>query len=310
MMPATRITAALLLISWMWPASAEAFSRSRDPEDKSVCLYWTTRSMYFYINENCSTDLPVDDCLRAVQAAFSVWDIVPCADFELVYGGTTPRTDIGFDEKNWSNNINLIIWYESNWQDDPTAIALTTNTYDSSSGEIVDADIELNGVNFSFTTPESSYPITDIQNTLVHEAGHVIGLDHSADLSASMYASAKQGETEKRDLSQDDIDGICYVYPLGGKTPACGDGVCKPADGSTGGQSCTRTSDCPAGTICDDQVCRVTCNNDLDCETYEKCFFKEVDRGCSCATGGGRSLALVLLAITAILALRRRKEFP
>jgi len=223
MVPA-RIPALLLLALWFSPAPAGAFERSRDPDNESVCLWWKSRSIVYYINESCSDDMNIEHCLRAVQDAFQVWNVVPGADFQLVYGGTTPRRDVGFDEQNWSNNINLVIWYEDSWLGgDRSAIALTTNTYDSSNGEIVDADIEMNGVYFTFSTPESSYTITDIQNTLVHEVGHVVGLDHSSDSNASMFATAQQGETIKRDLSQDDTDGMSFIYPLNASTPLCGD---------------------------------------------------------------------------------------
>jgi MYXO-CTERM domain-containing protein len=34
-----------------------------------------------------------------------------------------------------------------------------------------------------------------------------------------MYASSPPGETTKRDLTADDIEGVCYVYPYGRDTP-------------------------------------------------------------------------------------------
>ena len=48
----------------------------------------------------------------------------------------------------------------------------------------------------------------DVQNTITHEAGHTLGLDHSADPSATMAASAPAGETSKRVLQPDEVAGI------------------------------------------------------------------------------------------------------
>src|SRR5262245_48576128 len=75
---------------------------------------------------------------------------------------------------------------------DPTALAITTVTAQERDGIIVDADVEVNTVDFAWadlvTNPQpdcvplasgSCDPPQDLQNTLTHELGHVIGLDHN-----------------------------------------------------------------------------------------------------------------------------------
>ncbi|KAK8587778.1 hypothetical protein V6N13_086752 [Hibiscus sabdariffa] len=52
----------------------------------------------------------------------------------------------------------------------------------------------------------------DVQSISVHEIGHLIGLNHSDLKSAVMYAYFAPGIT-KRDLTQDDKDGIQALYP-------------------------------------------------------------------------------------------------
>ena len=53
----------------------------------------------------------------------------------------------------------------------------------------------------------------DVQNVMTHEFGHMLGLDDvSADSSVTMYYSAGKGETKKRTLEQDDINGFNYLY--------------------------------------------------------------------------------------------------
>jgi len=115
-------------------------------------------------------------------------------------------------------------------------IASTTTTSNRLTGEILDSDIELNdsppptGTKFTFTTVDG-LPCTtagqtgcvwiDVQNTVTHEAGHSLGLDHTTDPRATMYASAPSGQTSKRILGSDDISGICTIYLRGAPTVTC-----------------------------------------------------------------------------------------
>ena len=50
----------------------------------------------------------------------------------------------------------------------------------------------------------------DLQTVLLHENGHVVGLDHSSDTGAIMYPSYQQADCT---LGQDDINGIRSIYP-------------------------------------------------------------------------------------------------
>ena len=52
-------------------------------------------------------------------------------------------------------------------------------------GTILDADVELNDINFTFVVepttqqPRAGTEVSDLENTLTHELGHVLGLDHT-----------------------------------------------------------------------------------------------------------------------------------
>lgn len=117
-------------------------------------------------------------------------------------------------------------------------IALTSTTYSFETGQIFDGDIELNASSFTFTTSDGPAcpPVgpqgpgcvsTDVRNTVTHEAGHLLGLGHSADPSAAMYFAAARHETSKRTLAPDDIAGLCAIYPTGQPALTCNEPVIK-----------------------------------------------------------------------------------
>ncbi|GKV48711.1 hypothetical protein SLEP1_g55515 [Rubroshorea leprosula] len=61
---------------------------------------------------------------------------------------------------------------------------------------------------WSTSPAESEY---DLESAAMHGIGHLLGLAHSQDLNAVMYRTLYPG-TIKRDLTQDDIDGIRALY--------------------------------------------------------------------------------------------------
>lgn len=231
----------------------EHFDRSRAKENEDVCLYWTKRSIPFAVNQRGSSTAG-SGSLSAVSKSFKAWSGLSCSDFIFVDKGLTPRTDIGF-EPGASNNVNLVVWrsfacsqvvqddpdctsadskagqrcrskYDC-WLSSPSAVAITTATYYAPTGEILDADIELNEAYRTFSTACSGSACDDsddIQNTVTHEVGHVVGLSdlyESESEESTMYWSAAPGETKKRTLSDDDVLGLCSVYPKGAETVVC-----------------------------------------------------------------------------------------
>lgn len=126
---------------------------------------------------------------------------------------------------------------------DPRAAAITTLCYDTGTGAILDADIEINGVDWAISSAGRSSgagPLADLDNTFTHELGHFLGLDHTCwsdplkpqpfdedgdpvpscdapDLppeitEATMFAFQDPGETKKASLEEDDVDGMCAIY--------------------------------------------------------------------------------------------------
>lgn len=52
----------------------------------------------------------------------------------------------------------------------------------------------------------------DFASIVTHETGHFLGLAHSGDNRATMYANYTPGATAMRNLTSDDVAGICSIY--------------------------------------------------------------------------------------------------
>ncbi len=197
------------------------------PDQEPREVYWSNRCITYYINRKGSEQLGglTDELLATIEASFAAWEDVDCSNISFALGGLTCNTNVGReDEDITGGNQNLVLWEESNWTESTDAIAITVVSPDPNTGEILDADIVMNGQHFRFdilSNPNDT--VADVQNTLTHEVGHLIGFNHETDEpAATMFPNAVPGELDKRDLHPDDIAGLCAVYP--GTLP----GVCTP----------------------------------------------------------------------------------
>jgi hypothetical protein len=163
-----------------------------------------------------------DEVTEVVEKAFGAWLNADC-------GGGRPSIDVqligavecGLSEYNQDRgNANIVVFREDVWPyaGAENAIGLTTTRFDTKTGALWDADIELNGATQSLSIGD---PISgdDLLSVLTHEAGHFLGLSHTFDAAATMraiYDPLSDGDSF-RSLEQDDVEGICTVYPVNRK---------------------------------------------------------------------------------------------
>lgn len=189
-------------------------------EDGDICFHQAGNCVSWSINHRGSDDVEDFELVHeAVRKAFAAWNAQGCSYIKF-YETPISRCECKHIGCNvGGKNVNLIVWCEDYWpfHDRPSAVALTSVIYEDATGEIVDSDVALNGANFTFGIVEEGQDcdgITDIQDTMTHEAGHMLGFDESDVEGATMWPYTHACDIEKRTLSENDIEGLCALYPI------------------------------------------------------------------------------------------------
>ena len=215
-----------------WPSSCIGISLQQDSSVHIAFKYFeqvAQRSMLTWTGLECEGG--------PASIGFSQLDNIACKQTEYNSGGT---------------NANVILFQDTKWvyKGIDNTLAKTTVTFNDDTGEILDADIEINHANNNFTISDMVIEY-DLEAVLTHEMGHLIGLDHTPDVSATMFAGYEPGSNDQRTLEEDDILAACEVYsasrsaqctpePRGGLGNECGGEANAVDEGGVGG--CTNCS--------------------------------------------------------------------
>ena len=190
-------------------------------------LFWRNACVGYDIQESASKQISYDDAATAIALAFTRWTSATCATASHGVGrasidvrdlGPVACSEVQYDNYGGPNQ-HVIIFRDDEWPYDYTSntLALTTVTYDPDTGEIYDADMEINTFQYKLSiTPEVPQGGYDFLAIVTHETGHFLGMAHATDTHATMYAHYTPGSEAMRLLTEDDIDGICTIYPPDG----------------------------------------------------------------------------------------------
>ncbi|HEX6029823.1 MAG TPA: matrixin family metalloprotease [Tepidiformaceae bacterium] len=145
-----------------------------------------------------------------IEEDLKVWSSVPGSAFRFAYGGPT---DSGASVQDGTNDgKNVIAWRHLDCQAG-CVLGVTTKT------EMHEADIVLNS-NPQAKLGNGSAGTTEARSVLLHELGHMAGLDHSCALFACTDAEQDavmyfQYRGPKHTLAADDVAGLTALYPVG-----------------------------------------------------------------------------------------------
>ncbi len=233
-----------------------------EPAQESDCgkpIFWPSSCVGYVLQEDASSQIDLEAARPLVKQAFDAWVLADCGGDRPAVStedlGDVTCSEIGYDPE--TKNANIIIFRDESWPYGGNAtLALTTVTYAVDSGEIRDADLEINSDQVTFSTSEDSVSV-DFLSIMTHEAGHILGLAHSPSPGATMVVEYPPESVTLRTLEADDVAGICAVYPPGTEavcdsSPVNGlsDDCAEPAEVEAEGCTCNssqRSSSLPVG---------------------------------------------------------------
>lgn len=209
--------------------------RGQDCVIAGHALFRSSNCVTFNVQAEGSPRLGLDAAglERLVSDAFRRWTTVDCGDgaHPSIYAESLGPAECHEVQCNCTQGNANIFMVNDTWTipGAANAYALTTVFFSWSTGEIRDADVEINGSVDDLQWADSAQGV-DLPSILTHEVGHFLGLGHSPDDPAAVMRLRYSPGQDLRELTADDVAGICSIYPPGRATTD----VCAPANGFAG----------------------------------------------------------------------------
>jgi len=275
--------------------SAAAFRTAKDSPDfrGQGKIAWNTDVAFSLSRSPLPDGVTDEQAVAALQQALSTWSEPECTRARPTFDGWVSE---GASPHDGRNTIEWVTdWNKRDFAASAPGFADVQYVSTDEGFRIEEADIYLNAEDFAWSTSPTDAE-NDVAAVITHEIGHALGLLHpcepdgsdgapvckngpSAESEATMYPLYEPGQAS---LADDDVAGICYLYPI--ETDGCG-GSCgfhetcveKECRASCGdvlcavGQVCGYWGCVPAGACTAQRCSSEACENDSACGPLGRC---------------------------------------
>ena len=195
----------ILFLVHLFNLNANAFTLS---SNTSQLKGWKDDPIVYHLNPaNCRADIG-----EIIQASMDMWNSISSSRLKLEIGTTTAATVAQAIALTTPETAVIVCdsAFGTTFTSDPNVTSGVGSSIYNSSFEIRRGYLVLNAqsgaiANFNNLNTNSAKII------MTHELGHTLGLGHSSDSSAMMHYTV--GNKTEFTLSEDDINGMNYLYP-------------------------------------------------------------------------------------------------
>lgn len=214
---------------------------------------WAKRSIVirpdFTCNRSCASSMTLQKREQAIETAIEAWNraqlpgqSTPCTDVSISLGPppSSRASNLYKDAKESQSYDNTLIFREdgpeTKWEENTAVddrprcevLALTVVRFIPDTGQILDADIDFNGLGECghIWSDREARPEHNLTLVAAHEFGHLLGFAHNTSTCSLMYPSVGADCDEGTGPSNSaplypDIDtlGVCEAYQKGAPTP-------------------------------------------------------------------------------------------
>ena len=218
------LLSAVLVMALLPQPTAAYLKLGANADGRTIDLAWPARTaVRYFVHDAGAADVSASQFRDAIGRAFETWESVDTASvtFEFAgFVGGSPLEDDGINVLGFASRPDL-----------DRTLASTSFLIDTRTGEIVESDIFFN-TSFDWSVaPSGEAGRFDVQSIATHEAGHFLGLGHSAlgetevesgggrrliaSQSVMFPIAFMAGNVVDRELTADDIAGVSDIYPDG-----------------------------------------------------------------------------------------------
>ncbi len=222
--------------------SASSYAPQYSEEKNNLRIHWKISAIPVSVSTSLLKSNPnikaESDVSGAVRRSLESWQNVSGVEFEEAVSDKQSVSPNG----NSGDGVSLITIAQTPenlllFGGSAEEVSAITRIFFNKKGEISEADIILNPYQ-QFST-DGTVGTFDLESTLTHEIGHLLGLEHSSILGATMHESNSRNGVynltrfDSRTLSAADISAVRSIYGAeSGAQSCCGDitGKILPAD--------------------------------------------------------------------------------